>query len=302
MRRWMARSLLLVLAVASGVAFNRHCPGCIDRSRVNKECEWTGDSAFPIDWKNPAHRQHLTADAQLAEDLAIRRGDAEFNRLYGYEAHGGLIEHGRVVRECMARLVDAIERNHAVTPEQIAAARGQRSLLFDVTAALSFVPLYLFGAIVACSRLHRRFSTERRSVRVAAIVATSVVATFLALQVGQLWLSVWEGVRIRNGHMSGFRAVTYTRWPYRHGIAVYAAGVATFWLVALCWRRTAFRNLTRSAAMFAATLLAAMFADVFVQHAAGYALVAAALAIFLHFISTDRFATDTTALQGVLLR
>jgi hypothetical protein len=81
--------LLFLAAICCGVAFARHCPGCIDRTRVNKACEWTGDTAFVIDWDAPAHREHLTRDAQLAEDLAIRRADAEFDRLYGYEAHGG---------------------------------------------------------------------------------------------------------------------------------------------------------------------------------------------------------------------
>src|SRR5437868_7115262 len=108
MTRLLGSFVLLVAAVLTGVGTATHCPGCLDRSRINKSCEWTGDSAFPIDWQNAAHRKHLVADAQLAEDLAIRHGDAEFNRLYGHEAHGGLLDHGRVVRECMARLVSAI--------------------------------------------------------------------------------------------------------------------------------------------------------------------------------------------------
>ena len=198
MRRLIAPLFLLLVAVSGGVWFDRHCPGCIDRSRVNKGCEWTRDTAFPIDWNNPVHRQHLVADAQLAEDLAIRHADAEFKRLYGYEAHGGLIDNGRVLRGCMVRLVGVIETNHAVTLEQIAEARGERSRLFDTAAAVSFVPLFVFGAIVACGRLSRRFSSEQRSVRLVAISLASAVATFLALQVGQLWLSVWETVRVRN--------------------------------------------------------------------------------------------------------
>src|SRR5881397_3483428 len=88
--RFITLSLLVVIAAFTGVGTARYCPGCLDRGRVNKGCQWTGDSAFPIDWQNTAHRRHLIADAQLAEDLAIRYADAEFNRLYGYEAHGGL--------------------------------------------------------------------------------------------------------------------------------------------------------------------------------------------------------------------
>ena len=50
MRRFLATSALLLLAVPGGVGFDRHCPSCIDRSRVNRACAWTSDSVFPIDW------------------------------------------------------------------------------------------------------------------------------------------------------------------------------------------------------------------------------------------------------------
>src|SRR3954454_22406647 len=135
MTRLVPSFLLVVAAAFTGIETATSCPGCLDRSRVNRSCEWTGDTAFPVDWQNPAHRKHLIADAQLAEDLAIRRGDAEFNRLYGYEAHGGLIDQGRVVRACMARLVAAIEQNHAVTSNQVGSARGERDVEFDAAAA-----------------------------------------------------------------------------------------------------------------------------------------------------------------------
>jgi len=71
----------------------------------------------------------------------------------------------------MARLLTLIESNHAVTSEQIAIARGQRNRLFDVTAALSIVPLYFVGATVACRHLCRRFSSDHRSVRLVATVS-----------------------------------------------------------------------------------------------------------------------------------
>jgi hypothetical protein len=302
MRHVLAPSLLLLVAVSSGVAFARHCPGCIDRSRVNKGCEWTGDTAFPIDWNNLPHRQHLVGDAQLAEDLAIRHADAEFYRLYGYEAHGGLIDNGRVVRECMARLVGMIQTNHAVTTQQIAVARGERSRLFDTAAAVSFLPLFLFCAIATCGRLSRRFSNENRSVRLVAIGLTSVIAGFLGLQAGQLWGGVWETVRVRNGHMSPFRSAIHTRWTNDHFSAIFVALAATFCIVAICWRSRAFRKLTRSAAMFTGTMLIAMFADVFVQHTIGYIAIAAALILFYCFVwGVERLALGQPASNGLLL-
>ncbi|HYX81594.1 MAG TPA: hypothetical protein VE714_04330, partial [Gemmatimonadales bacterium] len=181
---------------------------------MNKTCTWTGDTTFRVDPQNANHQAHLIADAQLAEELAIRYADAEFNRLYGYEAHGGAVENGRVRNECMARLVAAIETNHAVTAEQVAVARGRRNRTFDTFAALLFVPVYALLAAIACRVLRRRFESERRSVQFVATVLASIVAAIAALQLGQLWLSVWEVVRVGNGHMSMFRTATRTAWTH----------------------------------------------------------------------------------------
>ena len=305
MRRLIAPSLLVIAAVAAGIVFAGDCPGCIERRRINQSCEWTGDAAFPIDSNDPAHRRHLVADAQLAEDLAIRRADAEFGRLSGYEApqpHGGLIDGGRVRNDCMATLVAAIETNHAVTAEQIAAARGEHSRLFDAAAALSFVPLFLVCAGAVCSRLSVRFSSEGRTVKLAALAVASIFTTLLGLQAGQLWLGIWEAVRVRNGHLSGFRAATRTAWPHDYVGVLLAAGVAVFSFAAMFWHRAAFRGASRRAAMLSCTMLAAMFADVFVEHAAGYALVAAAALVSWLLVSGVERAPDAPAPQGVLLR
>jgi hypothetical protein len=215
--------LLLVLVTAA----------CIDRSRVNAACEWTSDSGFPIDPHNPAHRQHLVADAQLAEELAIRYADAEHLRRFGYEGHGGLIDRGGVRNECMARLVSAIERNHAVTPDQIAAARGQRNRLFDAAVGLSFLPLYCGGAAIACLAMRRRFQSDHPRVRLAVTFLTSAAISFLGFQLLQLWSGLWEVGRVGNGHMSSFRAATHDVWSHQHVGVLLAGGVLLFWLVAM---------------------------------------------------------------------
>jgi hypothetical protein len=284
MRPTLVFALVVVVAVCCGVAVARYCPGCIDRSRINKGCEWIGDTAFPIDWTTPTHRQHLVADTQLAEDLAIRRADAEFDRLYGYEAHGGLIDNRRVVNECMARLVSLIEANHGVTAEQVASARGQRSALFDVMTALSFLPVYVWGSLIACRRLQRRFADEPRHIQLIAFGLTATVATVLALQAGPLWGAIWETVRVRNGHMSSFRSASDTRWVLQHVGTVCVCGLLVFAVVARFCERTTGLDLVRRAVLFTATMLAAMFADVFVRHAVGYVLLVGALAAFLRVV------------------
>lgn len=290
MRQAVILSVLLLSATVAGLATAARCPSCLDSHRVNKTCTWSGDSTFPIDPQNEGQQTHLVADVQLAEDLAIRYADAEFLRLYGYEAHGGLIDHHRVLNECMASLVAKIESNHAVTSAQVALARSQRDLLFDTVAAVSFLPIYLFGAAVASRRLDRRFSADQPIVRWCAVGLASAAASALGFQLIQLWLAVWEAVRVRNGHMSMFRAATHDRWPHTHAGALLVGGILAFWLVAMAWRRIP-RALPIYGAMVAFTLLSAMFVEVFLSSPAGYTL---ALVTLLGMIPAARFARPLT--------
>jgi hypothetical protein len=227
MKRWLVTWLLPLVVV----------PGCIDRQRVNANCEWAGDSSFPMALENPAHQQHLINDAQLAEELAIRHADREHQRLFGTEAHGGLLEQGRFRDRCMSRMVDAIQTSHHVTAEQVQAARGRRSFRFDLTAGLLFLPLYSFGAAMTCRWLFRRFSSDARHARLVATGLASVAVSILGLQLGVLWLSVWEVGRVGNGHISSFRMATSHRWSQQHVGALFLAGIVLFWLIASWSRR-----------------------------------------------------------------
>jgi hypothetical protein len=229
--------LLLVVTACGAVVTYLRCPGCIERDRVNATCEWKGDTAFPTDPQNASHQSHLVADAQLAEELAVRYADASFNRGPRRDRRFS-VEHvamgkGRVRSECLSRMFQAIETSHAVTSEQVDIARGQRNRTFDLAAGLLFLPLYSLGAAIACHRLHRRFLSDERYVRLAATGLSSVVVSSLGLQGLRLWLGVWEVVRVGNGHMGSIRAASYTRWPLHELEAQFVASMVLFWLIAL---------------------------------------------------------------------
>jgi hypothetical protein len=231
-RRIFAPWLLLLVGMSGGIgATYVGCPGCIERDRVNSTCEWTGDAKFPLDSQNPAHRQHLIKDAQLAEDLSVRYADTEHKRLSGYKGHGGLIDNGRVVMGCMARLFTTIEKDHVVTPEQIQVARAQRNRAFDAAVGLLFLPLYSFGAIGACRRVWHRFASHQRSVGLFAMGLVSFAVGFLGLLGGQLWFVAWELVRIRNDHFGGHRAAR-NLWG-EHAGELFMVGIVVFWVIAL---------------------------------------------------------------------
>jgi hypothetical protein len=102
--------------------------------------------------------------------------------------------------------------------------------------------------------------------------------------------------------MSLFRSALYTRWANHHFSAIVVAGVVTFCIVATCWRSPTLRKVTSSAAMFLGTMLAAMFADVFVQQPMGYIVIAAALTLFSRLVfGIERLAASPQETDGVLL-
>jgi hypothetical protein len=121
--------LLVVDALCIGTTY-AICPGCLDRHRFNRTCDWAGDAVFSIDVQSAPPWRHLVHDAQLAEELATRFADAEYDRLYGRNCCGGLLEGGQVRERCMAQLVRAIEDHHGVTASQIIRARAERNDLF----------------------------------------------------------------------------------------------------------------------------------------------------------------------------
>jgi hypothetical protein len=238
MRRALAL-WLLVFAVASGgaVVTYMRCPGCIPRDRVNKNCEWTGDTKFSFEPQNAVHQEHLIEDTQLAEELGIRYADAEFGRRFGVEHHGGLLDDGRVRRECLSRMFHAIESNHGVTSEQVRLARGRRNQAFDVAVGLLFLPLYSLGTTMACRWLCRRFSSNERYVRLVATGLASIATAFLGTQCFRIWGGVWEVIRVGNGHMTSIRAASYSGWTMQYGGAAFIGGILLFWLTALiCYR------------------------------------------------------------------
>jgi hypothetical protein len=223
---------LVVMAGAAGATYAT-CPGCIDRSRINSTCTWSGDTPFHLDSRNAAHRDHLVADAHLAEELAIRYADVEVGRRFGVEHHGGLLDGGHPRRECLSRMLQAIENDHGATSEQVQLARGGRNRSFDAAVALLFLPLYVLASIAASRRLARRFPPDERFARLVATGLVSVAVSFLGLQCLRLWGGVWETIRVGNGHMTSIRAASQTAWLH-HVDNQLPGGVLLFWVVALC--------------------------------------------------------------------
>jgi hypothetical protein len=226
----------LVVTAAGSFATYTTCPGCIDRTRINGECEWARETSFRFDSRNEAHRTHLVADAHLAEELAIRYADREHGRRFGIEHHGGLLDDGRVRSECLSRLFQAIERHHRVTSALVATARAGRNPTFDVTVGLLFLPLYAVATIIVSRGVARRFPPDERPARWVAMGLASLAVSLLGLQAFRLWGAVWEVIRVGNGHMTSVRAASRSAWVH-HVDGPVLWGMALFLVIAVCWLR-----------------------------------------------------------------
>jgi len=236
---WMPAVLLVVTGVA---VLRLTCPGCVDQSRANTNCELTADRSFAIDVNNPAQWRHLVRDAQLAEELAVQYGDANFYRwaFPARTAASGPVQtsdtHADNVRAqvaCLARLNAVIASAHAVTAEQIAVARGARSRVRDGMVLLLFVPLYAAACGSVCRRFRNLIHAEGLWPRLIARAVASVSIAPLGLNLFFLWTRIFEGGRVRNpqGHF-GARAASLNYWSYPVVAALLIGGVVAFWIVA----------------------------------------------------------------------
>jgi hypothetical protein len=203
--------------------------GCIDRTRLNAECAWIGDTPFQLNLADATHRRHLTADAQLAEGVAVRYADTEHRRRFGYGGHGGLVDHGAVLHACFDTLVAKIEHNHGVTRAEIDAARAQRDLRFDAPVLLSFAVVYVVAALFVNDWIRRHFGVSPRAT-FAMTAAASIVGSVVGLQLAAIWGGVWETVRIGDDHFGSFRAARAPSGGYLP--LRFAAGVLLFWIAA----------------------------------------------------------------------
>ena len=137
-------------------------------------------------------------------------------------------------------MLHAVEQHHQVTPEQVAIARAQRDLRFDVAVTLLFVPFYVLAAIGACRWVFRRFSPEERAARRVGLTTLSLAVSLLGIQLLRLWAAVWETIRVGNGHIgTGIRSAAAAKWAHEVFDEQLIVAIVLFWLIALAYHRIA---------------------------------------------------------------
>ena len=191
---------------------------CMDSSRVNARCVWVEPSSQRLDLSQPADRDHLRRDAQVAGDLGVRAADVHFRSRPDL---GDPIQQA-----CTARMLDTIATRHQVPRASVVAASYARVWWGDLLVV--YLPLAVVVGLAIDAIVHRVRRSFDPEDRVVAGVCTAVfvaIVPVLGLGVGQLWAFTMEGVFLRNEHVA-FRGAFVP--ILRHG------WIAVLTLLALC--------------------------------------------------------------------
>jgi hypothetical protein len=188
-----------------------------------------GDVGRPLDLHDRSDDRHLLDDVTLAEELAIRAADVRRGHRSG--RFDGDATYAAARESCLGTLFDAIAASHRVPAAEVRARLGRRVRSVDLVIFGSFAAFYGLAAIAVTRHLGIGYSRERRLTSVAALLVASIAASAVGVVAGELWSLLAEGIRVSsNNHMS-YRAV---RIPWlHHRLAIFAAGVVLFWIVAL---------------------------------------------------------------------
>lgn len=196
--------------------------GCVRRDGRNSDCRWPGEPS-----KQLVSARHLSADAEFAEDLAIRYADAHFgprspNPSETYDAERD---------QCMERLFADIATEHGVPVGQVSGSLDQNRAHIDLAEVLSFALLYALAAIVVARRIWQRYPPEDGyAAGIVMSLFVSLAFAVGAIVLGEQWNWFVEGHRIGNNHMS-YR-VWRMFWP-KHRFELFVAGLLIFWLAAI---------------------------------------------------------------------
>jgi len=173
MARDIGRRALLVLLT---LVLLLCAAACVRRDGRNSDCKWPAENI-----RHAPTSRHLSADAEFAEDLAIRYADSHFGRYNPSDNYGD--ERDR----CMQALFKKAAEEHGVPVDHVSDSLGQNRVYVDLTEILSFTTLYFLAAVVVARMSWRRYSPEGNG-----WIPGIVMALVLSIVLGGVGMFLWE--------------------------------------------------------------------------------------------------------------
>ena len=212
---------LLILVVCAA--------GCVRRDGLNSDCKWLGEA------DDAGVRRHLSKDAELAEELAIRYADTHHGLRWGHFESWDV--YARARNQCLSSMFEEIGKVHGVTARQVFETLGGNRAEVDLAVNLPFLALYGLVAGLMILRLWARYPpSDGWLAGVMVVLLCSIAFGVGGVLLGEAWSNGVESARIGNGHLS-YRV---DRLPWaRYRAELFTLLVILFWCIAavIGWRR-----------------------------------------------------------------
>ena len=106
------------LSAAIALLISVGLTGCVRRDGRNSDCKWPAElDAKPLHANQPDYAQHLSEDAEFAEELAIRYMDAHHGPRSGkFESQQAA---GQAKNRCLGALFGEIGKSHDIPPGEV---------------------------------------------------------------------------------------------------------------------------------------------------------------------------------------
>jgi hypothetical protein len=225
-------------AFPATILFSLSIAGCVRRDGRNADCRWPGE--IPVHSADP---RHLSADAEFAEDLAIRYADTHYGLRTPNYVSGEVYDAAR--NQCMGLLFERIAKEHGVPVGLVSDALGRNRADIDFAVNLPFWLLYCLAAIAVVRLLWSKYPPAEHGwiPGVTMALFLSLVMAALGTMLGEMWSWLAEAYRIGNDHMS-YRVPRL--WCVQHRTELFAGAVIVFWLAAAAVARRVRSNGTKT--------------------------------------------------------
>ena len=214
------------ISTATALLISISLTGCVRRDGRNSDCKWPEEPhAKTLRSNQRDYVQHLSEDAEFAEELAVRYMDAHHGpRSREFESQQAA---GQALNRCLGALFEEIGKSHDIPPREVFKFFGRRSLAIDIAVNLPFICLYAFLAGMLVGRLRRRYPPEDGwTVAFVMVILSSLAFGVGGVMLGEQWSILAESIRVGTGHLS-YRV---GRLPWaRHQIGFFVLCVVLFW-------------------------------------------------------------------------